>query len=157
MKNQTEAYRYSILKISGLYFGIDVECVKEVLQLPLYTRVPNVHPSILGVFNLRGQIYSLIDIRIILKLETSALTEETFIIIIEKDNLSFAIIVDRVLDVVKVESNKIEIPTREMPLNLLHYINGLYEDKKIGMLHLLDLDSLIRSEEINTYRFAERV
>ena len=61
--------RYSILGISEQNFGVEVKYVKEILPLPKITPLPNIHKSILGVFNLRGQIYSLLDLRLFLRLD----------------------------------------------------------------------------------------
>jgi purine-binding chemotaxis protein CheW len=68
-KNKTVYTRFSVFNISDRLFGIEINHVKEVLKSPKITRLPNVKPQLLGVFNLRGTILPLMDLRYILGLE----------------------------------------------------------------------------------------
>ena len=112
--NTDSEFRYSILCISGYYFGVEVKYVREVQLLPVITKVPNVHKSILGVFNLRGQIQSIIDIRGVLNLPSGKVSEEDFVVVLEHDKRVIGVLVEKVLDVFTVDTGNIQIPTREM-------------------------------------------
>ncbi len=140
--------------MSGQYFGIEVKFVQEVQILPLITKIPNVHQSVLGVFNLRGQIQSVIDIRGFLNLPVEKINDEDFVMIVEYKNTKLGIIVDKVLDVLSIDANKIQIPTREMPLSLIQYCSGYYNHKKLGKIFLLDLETLFNSKEIVGYSYS---
>lgn len=152
--NTESEYRYSILCISDYYFGVEVKFVREVQLLPIITRVPNVPKPVLGVFNLRGQIQSIVDIRGILNLPAEKVNEEDFVVVLEHNNTIIGVLVEKVLDVFSVESNKIQIPTREMSLSLIHYCNGYYNHKKLGKIFLLDLDTLFSTKEIRSNSFS---
>ena len=119
--------RYSILGIASQNFAVAITNMKEVIPLPKLTQVPNTDASILGVFNLRGQIWSAIDLRVLLKLEKSAITDKNFIVLLENKDLSFGVVVDRVLDVTMLENNKIQIPTREFSPPFVQFLSGYYE------------------------------
>jgi purine-binding chemotaxis protein CheW len=147
-------FRYSILCISGQYFGVEVKYVQEVQTLPLITKIPNVHSSVLGVFNLRGQIQSVIDIRGFLNLSVDHINDEDFVVIVEYDKTKLGIVVEKVLDVFSIDGNKIQIPTREMPLSLIQYCNGYYNHKKLGKVFLLDLEMLFNAKEIVSYSYS---
>lgn len=147
-------FRYSIVRISGKYFGIEVKYVREVTLLPVVTRVPNVHKSILGVFNLRGQIVSVIDIRNLMNLPDEKITEDYFVVIIENDGITLGFVVEKVLDVFPIDSNKINVPTRDMSLNIVQYCNGYYTHKKLGNIFLLDMEALFEAKEIGGYSFS---
>lgn len=155
MKENTKntEYRYSILCISGQYFGIEVKYVKEVLLLPVITQIPNVNRAILGVFNLRGQIQSVIDIRDVLNLPSEKIDEEHFVVILDFNKIILSVVVEKVLDVIGIDSSLIQIPTREMPLSLVNYSNGYYEHKNLGTVFLLDLESIFNAKEIGSYSF----
>ncbi len=140
--------------MSGQYFGIEVKFVQEVQILPLITKIPNVHQSVLGVFNLRGQIQSVIDIRGFLNLPVEKINDEDFVMIVEYKNTKLGIIVDKVLDVLSIDANKIQIPTREMPLSLIQYCSGYCNHKKLGKIFLLDLETLFNSKEIVGYSYS---
>lgn len=152
--NTDSEFRYSILCISGNYFGVEVKYVKEVQLLPVITQVPNVHKTILGVFNLRGQIQSIVDIRGILSLPSGKISEEDFVVVLEHEKRVMGVLVEKVLDVFNVDSSNIQIPTREMSLSLVHYCNGYYNHKKLGKIFLLDLDTLFNAKEIGSTSFS---
>jgi purine-binding chemotaxis protein CheW len=152
MKSKGLDYRYSVLSLSGKYFGVEVFKVKEVLNMPRISKIPNAHQSILGVFNLRGQIYTLIDIRYFLNLEVRPVSEKDYVVILEEDGSSFGIIVDKVIDVVTLDSNKIQIPTREISVQFVQYLEGIYQ-LDMGTLYLLDIPSILNAGELRTYRY----
>ena len=152
--NTDSEFRYSILCISGYYFGVEVKYVKEVQLLPVITQVPNVHKTILGVFNLRGQIQSIVDIRGILNLPSGKISEEDFVVVLEHDKKVIGVLVEKVLDVFNVDSSNIQIPTREMSLSLVNYCNGYYNHKKLGKIFLLDLDTIFNAKEIGNTSFS---
>jgi len=147
-------FRYSILCISGYYFGVEVKFVKEVQLLPVITKIPNVHKTILGVFNLRGQIQSIVDIRGILNLSEGKISDEDFVVVLEHDKKVIGVLVEKVLDVFSVDSSNIEIPTRDMSLSLVQYCNGFYNHKKLGKIFLLDLDTIFNAKEISGISFS---
>jgi purine-binding chemotaxis protein CheW len=152
--NKNTEYRYSILCISGQYFGVEVKYVKEVLLLPVITQIPNVNKAVLGVFNLRGQIQSVIDIRGILNLPAEKIDHEHFVVILDYNKVLLGVVVEKVLDVISIENSKINIPTRDMPLSLVNYSNGYYEHKNLGTVFLLDLESIFNAKEIGSYSFS---
>ncbi|MEH2436384.1 MAG: chemotaxis protein CheW [Nostoc sp.] len=49
--------------LKGVYFGIDVQHVQEVIRPQAMTRVPLAPPDICGLINLRGQIITVIDLQ----------------------------------------------------------------------------------------------
>ncbi|MEA5623593.1 chemotaxis protein CheW [Nostoc sp. UHCC 0251] len=49
--------------LQGVYFGIDVQHVQEVIRPQAITRVPLAPPDICGLINLRGQIITVIDLQ----------------------------------------------------------------------------------------------
>ena len=147
------ADRYSILGICEQHFAVEVINVKEVIPLPKITPVPNVDAYVLGVFNLRGQIYSILDLRVLLKLELTEITERNFIVILEWHKFQFGVVVDRVLDVTKLDTSKIQIPTRELSPQYTNFLNGYYEHESMGLIYLLDLPAILQSKEIIRYRY----
>ncbi len=147
------SYRYSILCISNHYFGVEVDNVREVLLTPRYTRLPNVDKKIIGVFNLRGQIHSLVDISSFLNLPPKEIKKTDFVVVLQKNDMSFGVLVDKVHDVINVETNKIEVPTRDMPLNLINFTNGFYDHKSLGRIFLLDLEVIFNSRVLSRYSY----
>lgn len=127
--------------------------VQEVLPRPPITVVPNVHRSIMGVFNLRGQIYSLIDMAEFLMLKNKEDMGKGYVVILEQEDLSIGISVDRVMDVIVIDSDKIQIPSRDLPVQIVQFANGFYNHETLGEIYLLDVSALMNAKQIHQYRF----
>ena len=50
--------------LAGKDYGIDIMHVKEIAKAGRFTYVPNTAPFVLGVYNLRGEIIPILDLRI---------------------------------------------------------------------------------------------
>ena len=59
----SEQAQYCTFWVDGLFFGVDVECVQEVLRYQQLTAVPSAPEAIQGLINLRGQIVTAVDLR----------------------------------------------------------------------------------------------
>ena len=55
--------KYCTFFVEGLYFGVDVRHVQEVLRAQPMTHVPLAHDVVRGLINLRGQILTAVDMR----------------------------------------------------------------------------------------------
>lgn len=81
-------------------FGILVLSVKEIIELPLITRLPNTQNYILGVTNIRGNILPIIDLGQRLGYPINEKTKKTAVIIveviIEEGKIDIGILIDSV-------------------------------------------------------------
>ena len=146
--------RYSVMCISEQNFAVEIEYMREVIPLPKIAPVPNVDDSIYGIFNLRGNIYPVFDLRKLFRLVENEITDKNFVVLLEIDQLIFGVLVDRVLDVTLIENDKIQVPTREMSPQYVQYLSGYYQHKKMGMVYLMDLSQILQSKELIRYRYA---
>src|SRR3954465_10171232 len=55
--------RYCTFWADGLYFGVPVSHVQEVLRYHEMTPVPRAPEAVFGLINLRGQIVTAVDLR----------------------------------------------------------------------------------------------
>lgn len=145
-------FRYSIVEISKQNFGVEVQQVVEVLPLPKFTPLPNVHNSILGVFSLRGQIYSIIDLRVLFKLEVKPPAPTDFVILLQHQNVVFGVLVNRIIGINAIDATKIAVPTQDMAVQYIEFTSGVYENPSLGQVYLLDLEAIINNREISRYR-----
>ena len=61
-RSTTMAQQLCTFTLNGLYFGIEVEKVQEVIRHQQMTGVPLADPVVHGLINLRGQIVTAIDL-----------------------------------------------------------------------------------------------
>ena len=56
-------FKMVAFSLAGRDYAIDIMKVKEIAKAGRFTYVPNTSPFVLGVYNLRGEIIPIIDLR----------------------------------------------------------------------------------------------
>lgn len=83
--------------LSDEVYGVEASFIKEVLPLKDLTVVPCTPTFILGVINIRGQIFTVINPKKILMLPEKGISEFTKVMILNYENISFGIVADAIL------------------------------------------------------------
>ena len=141
-KKQSKISRFSIFVISEKIFGIELSNVSEVLTIPKISKIPSSPKHIVGVFNLRGAIITLLEISEIIGVNRQN-PDEGMVLVVDFENQQLGILVEKVLDVINVEESEISLPTREMSPKMAKNIIGYYEKEGIGTINLLNLNELL--------------
>ena len=146
-----ESRQYSTFTVSGLFFGIEVLKVQEVLRSLEMTQVP-LAPDVEGLINLRGQIVTAIDKRRRLGLPDRATDQNPMLMVVRSDGDAVSLLVDEIGDVLEVTEDRSEAAPANMPKEQRDVIEGVY--KLDGRLLLvLDVD---RALEMNTWNRLDR-
>ena len=140
--------RYSIFSVSGKLFGLEISTVREVLPPPKVTYLPNVPTHVIGVFNLRGSIISLVDIQQILDLGSTEKKDTNMVLLVESSNLLISFIVEQVLDFVEVENSQVKLPSGVMTADMKNFVRGIFESDNMGQINLLDTERLLASSMV---------
>jgi purine-binding chemotaxis protein CheW len=120
--------------------------VKEIAKAGRFTYVPNTSPFVLGVYNLRGDIIPIIDLRIFFNIPTKARDSDALesMIIINVDDQTFGIVVDAIDKVVGISKSSIQPPHPIFGDINIKYIRGVVENQ--GRLYiLLDVSRIFAS------------
>ena len=131
-------------------YGLNILKVRELISFPEgLTRIPGVPDYIIGMFNLRGLVIPVMDLRSKFNMSGEERHEFSVIIIVEVDNKSIGITVDSVSDVIFVKEDDIQ-ETTELAVNVdTKFIKGVAKTKD-EMVILLDIDFLLSKEEFDT-------
>jgi purine-binding chemotaxis protein CheW len=132
--------------LAGKEYGFDIMSVKEIAKAGHFTYVPNVLPFVRGVYNLRGEIIPVIDLRVFFHLpaDRKAETVES-LIILKIDEEVFGVIVDAIDKVVGISSLTIQPPHPIFGDINVKYIKGIVENG--GKLYIiLDAEKIFASE-----------
>jgi chemotaxis signal transduction protein len=78
--------QFATFHLAGLFLGVDVLKVQEVIRYQEMTRVPIAPPMVEGLINLRGQIITAIDLRRRLGLADRADGELPMNVVIRSDD-----------------------------------------------------------------------
>ena len=136
-------------------YAIDIMKVKEIAKANNFTYVPNTAPFVLGVYNLRGDIIPIIDLRIFFNIPIKQRAKDTIesMVIINVDDQTFGIVVDRIDKVVGVSKNTIQPPHPIFGDINIKYIYGVVENS--GQLYiLLDVDRIFASRTVTETKAA---
>lgn len=143
--------KYLTFALGAEEYGVEILKVREIIGYMDITAVPQTPHYVKGVVNLRGQVIPVMDLRAKFGMETTEVTDETCIIVVEiahgTRKLSTGIIVDRVREVLDIRSEAIEEPPA--------FDTGVNTDFILGMGKvgdsvkiLLDIDKVLIREEL---------
>lgn len=110
MDEDTQKNKYLIFGLGEEEFGIEIRHVREIIGIQSISDIPEVPDYIRGVINLRGQVIPVMDVRARFKKEILEYNERTCIIVVDIDNLSIGLIVDKVLEVLSIDEENLVPP-----------------------------------------------
>ena len=107
--DQSSIIKFVTFWIHDELFGVDILDVKEVTPVMKITPIFHAPDEVRGYVNIRGEIHLVINLRFLLDLPQHEITAETRIVIFKPTIAEpFGILVDRVGDVLEVDSGSIE-------------------------------------------------
>lgn len=141
--------KYLSFALAHEEYGLEILKVREIIGYMEITSVPQTPSYVKGVINLRGQVIPVIDLRAKFGMETTEVTEQTCIIVVEIESsgrqLSTGIVVDRVQEVLDIAESEIdEAPQFDSTVDT-SFILGI--GKINGSVKiLLDIDTVLGNE-----------
>ncbi|QIR39939.1 purine-binding chemotaxis protein CheW [Tolypothrix sp. PCC 7910] len=135
--------------LNGIFFGIDVQYVQEVIRPQATTPVPLAPPDICGLINLRGQILTVIDLQQRLEIGKSAIRTTTpqdeaqgFNIVVSTNDEVVSLLVDDVGDVLEFTQNIFQPPPATLKGRMHQMLAGAYPYAG-GLLLVLDTKKIL--------------
>lgn len=107
---ETDEEQMVVFSLASEQYGIRITQVQEINRLSQITRVPRAPRYVEGVVDLRKEVIPVIDLRKRFELEPKEHNQFTRIIVCDIHNKKVGIIVDSVLEVLRVGKNRIENP-----------------------------------------------
>lgn len=164
---QKEKLNKAIMEKEGKYltfalgpeeYGLEILKVREIIGYMDITAVPQTPPHVKGVINLRGQVIPVIDLRAKFGMETTDVTEQTCIIVVETSqgdrHFSTGIVVDRVQEVLDIAGENIEEAPQfgsSVNTDFILGMGKMGESVKI----LLDIDEVLSKVDLAAERYAD--
>ena len=110
-EEDTQKGRYLIFFIDNESYGIEIQYVTEIIGIQNITKVPEFPEYLKGIINLRGKIIPVMDVRLRFRKEAKEYSDRTCLIVVNIMDMSIALIVDSVAEVVKIDDTEIsELP-----------------------------------------------
>lgn len=134
---------YCTFELDGLFFGVEVLLVQEVIRYQRMTAVPLAPDVVRGLINLRGQVVTAIDLR--RRLGMPALEEGRLPmnVVVRTPDGPVSLLVDEIGDVIEVEDSTFEPPPDTLTGVAAELITGVYKLES-RLLLVLDIDKALR-------------
>jgi purine-binding chemotaxis protein CheW len=137
-KERVESVDFKMVTFSlaGKDYGVDIMNVKEIAKADKFTYVPNAASFVRGVYNLRGDIIPIIDLRTFfhLPVDHKHETQENMLILHINDQV-YGTIVDKIDKVVGINHESIQPPHPIFGDINIKFISGVVE--KEGALYII--------------------
>ncbi len=133
--------------LAGKDYAIDIMKVKEIFKAGRFTYVPNTLPFVLGVYNLRGEIIPIIDMRIFFNIDVGERDNNKLekMLIISVGEQVFGVVVDDIDKIVGIQKSSIQPPHPLFGDINIKYIQGVVESNN-RLYILLDIDKIFGSK-----------
>lgn len=132
-------------------FALAVKSIQEVVNPPArFTHVPLAPPFLLGVFNLRGSVIPVVDLKIVLSLETSqGIKEGAKVAIVEHEGTKIGLLFDGTGEIFRNHADEISEFKYAGPKNERNVISGAIKlDSGKRIVQILDALSLVKIENV---------
>ncbi len=102
----SDSRKYLIFLVDDLKLGVDAEYVVEILNNHTITYLPMVPGYIQGIFNMRGQIIPIMDIR--MRLGKNVPEGDALLIVLDYNDTQLGILVDAVDQIIDIPNEIIQ-------------------------------------------------
>ena len=128
--------------LAGKDYGIDIMKVKEIHKAEKFTFVPNSAPFVKGVYNMRGDIISVIDLRIFFNLPVQE-NDKNYenMIILRLEDHTIGILVDTIEKVIGIDSSRKQPPHPLFGDINIKYIDSVVENDN-SLYIILDAEKI---------------
>lgn len=125
-------------------YAIPILNIQEIIKPIEFTRVPSVPEYILGVFNLRGNVIPLIDLRKKFSLEQSRQSSQTRYIVMKGEDNVAGFVIDRLTEAIRIKRSRIDPPPETLHKDKgMIYGIGKRED---NILTILKVEALLKRD-----------
>lgn len=125
-------------------FSVPILSIQEIIKPIEWTRVPRTPKYILGVFNLRGTVIPLIDLRLKFGLPSVKMTESSRFIVMKNATETAGFVIDRLTEAIRLKKHEIgPAPETAMQDDTMIEGVGKQNDK---ILTILKVDKLLERD-----------
>lgn len=149
---KTLSEQYLTFNLQKELYGLDIDSVREVLEVTQITKVPQTQEYMRGVINVRGHAVPVVDLRLKFGLEQGEMTVDTCIIIVEVridgESIILGLLVDGVEEVLELGQDNIEPPPRFGTRINSRFMKGIGKlDEKF--IIILDIQEVFSEDELS--------
>lgn len=125
-------------------YAMEARYVREIRKLENLTPVPCTPDFVAGIVNIRGALFSLVDLREVLGLPRRGVTDLTEIMVVNAGGLEVGVLAHEVLDLVALPESSIKPPLARDDKVKRELVRGITSD----LVTVLNIDKLMRDPEM---------
>jgi twitching motility protein PilI len=127
----------------GFQFVTTIGQVAELLEVPSSTRLPGVHPWVVGLSNVRGRLLPLLDLAMFFGGKLTAQRKQHRVLVVERDNFYTGLLVDRAFGMQHFSADSYDESCEGIPDMLESYVQGSYQDAAGNKWYVFNVAALI--------------
>lgn len=131
-----------IVMVGDHEYCIDISKTLGINRVSSITSVPKSQRYVRGIINLRGQVVTVLDLGLRLGQEATCNSLQNRIIIIQDHQEDIGLLVDKVVDVIPVESEHLEPPPANLGGVGGRFFESVYRDDS-RVIGILDMNEII--------------
>jgi purine-binding chemotaxis protein CheW len=147
-EEDTQKDKYLTFLLDKDVYGLEINYVKEIVEIQTITELPELPEYVKGIINLRGKIIPVVDVRIRFRKARKEYNDRTCIIVVDIKDISIGLIVDSVTEVLAIPEQDIVDPPQMNRGKNNKYINKIGKDGNNVKL-LLDCEKLLTEKDID--------
>lgn len=137
--------KYIVFELNNELFGINIANVIEIVQMQEVFKVPNTPSYIEGLINLRGKVFTLLNIKNKLNLPVREQDDEAMKVLIINTKLgSFAFTSDSVNEIIEINDDEIQTTPESITHIDKDYLQGVLSINNQTIM-LFDLEALVNA------------
>ena len=129
-------------------YAIELTYINDVCPLKDLRPLPGTPSFVLGIINIRGQIFSIIDLKKFFELPEKGLTNLNRVIVLSSDEMEFGILADAIIGVRAIPMNAIQPSLPTLTGIRAEYLKGVTEDRVV----ILDGEKILSDENILVHK-----
>jgi purine-binding chemotaxis protein CheW len=142
-----EGLQLLVFNLADGAYGVNIAAVREVVRMPAITVIPGTPDHVPGVISLRGRVVPVVDLRRKLGLVAAEETEDSRIVVAQRDGQQVGMVVDAVAAVLRVPGDSVQPPPALLVTDESPYTLGIVKHEG-QLIVLLDVDRVL-SEAMN--------
>jgi purine-binding chemotaxis protein CheW len=125
-------------------YAIETTCIREVYPLTELTPLPCTPAFVRGVINIRGQILTVIDMKVFFDLPEKGITNLNRVIVASKDDMHLGILADEIIGISNIPVKNIYPPPSTMKGIHSDYLRGVTGERLI----VLDVGRFLADKQL---------
>jgi len=130
--------------LAGERYAVESRYVREIYPLDALTPLPCTPRFVLGIINVRGEIFSVIDLKKFFDLPEKGLPERSKAILLRAEEMELGLLADEVFGVRPVPLERLQAPLPTLTGIRAEYLRGVTKER----LAILDAEKLLGDKRI---------